>query len=307
MKEKGKSDMRNHGGKDWIDLSTTINRNPWPGHRHGTSATAPRLREVAADWFACDPAQVLPLSHPTGGIEVIAHLLPAGRAAVRQTGCEGPASILRAAGWQVGNANLPRDLHGAELAVIGNPVISEGRAWLPGEVAALAGRVGHLIVDERLADPRPDLSIIPTLPDNVTVLRSLDRFWGLSGLPLGLVIGRPKMIALMAARAGSRAAGGPAQEIGAAALADREWITAALTWLAEAALHLDQIMLARGCGLVGGTHLFRLYDVPDAAALQRQLARHRIRGRIFTADPHRLRLAPPGSRAEFDRLREALA
>ena len=58
---------------------------------------------------------------------------------------------------------------------------------------------------------------------------------------------------------------------------------------------------------VGGTPLFRLYDVGDAAAAQERLARARIWSRIFTDRPNWLRLGLPGDETEWTRLSEALS
>jgi cobalamin biosynthetic protein CobC len=59
--------------------------------------------------------------------------------------------------------------------------------------------------------------------------------------------------------------------------------------------------------LVGGTPLFRLYDVGDAAGAQEQLARARIWSRIFKERPNWLRLGLPGGQSEWTRLTEALS
>jgi cobalamin biosynthetic protein CobC len=56
----------------------------------------------------------------------------------------------------------------------------------------------------------------------------------------------------------------------------------------------------------GGTHLFRLYDTPDAQAAQNHLADHRIWSRIFPWSPRLIRLGLPGMEAEWLRLAAAL-
>jgi cobalamin biosynthetic protein CobC len=58
--------------------------------------------------------------------------------------------------------------------------------------------------------------------------------------------------------------------------------------------------------LVGGTSLFRLYDVGDAAAVQERLARHHIWTRIFPWSDRLIRLGLPDG-ADWDRLQRALA
>ena len=198
----------------------------------------------------------------------------------------------------------PAALAGADLAVIVNPNNPDGRAFTPAEIAAIAASVGHLVVDESFADARPDLSVAGARPANVTLLRSFGKFWGLAGLRLGFVLGAPEVLARLAERAGPWSVSGPALEIGALALADRDWHEATVTWLAEAALHLDQIVTPHW-PLVGGTHLFRLYHTPDAAQAQARLAKAGIWSRAFPWHPHWLRLGIPGDTGEFDRVRAA--
>ena len=316
--------MRDHGGDidrartrfgagDWIDLSTGINRTPWPAgplsghalHALPTASDLTRLRQAAAGWFGCDPALVLPVAGASAAIQLLPHALPRGRAAVLSPTYNEHAASLRAAGWQVDEPRTIDALHGAGLAVIVNPNNPDGRNWTPDEIRALASRVGHLIVDESFADPRPDLSVAGVLPENATVLRSFGKFWGLAGLRLGFAITQPPVARQLAERAGPWPLSGPAIQIGTAALADTAWARATITWLAEAALHLDQTLGKAGARLVGGTHLFRLYDLPGAAQMQERLARSHIWSRTFPYNPRWLRLGLP-ARDEFARLHAAL-
>lgn len=318
--------MRDHGGdidkaarrfgrSDWIDLSTGINRRPWPAGAlsdHAltalpTAAAYGRLQEVAAGWFGCPATQVVPLAGASAAIQILPRLLAPlsrqGRAAVLSPSYNEHAASLRAAGWQVAEPDTIAGLHGADLAVVVNPNNPDGRFWQPAEMEALARAVGHLVVDESFIDPRPELSVAKALPENVTVLRSFGKFWGLAGLRLGFAVAQPDLQGRIADHAGPWSVSGPALEIGAAAMADHDWARDSTVRLAEAALHLDQIMTAQECRLVGGTHLFRLYGTADAAALQERLARHGIWSRIFPYNPQWLRLGLPGSRPEFERLR----
>lgn len=304
----------NFGGRDWIDLSTGINRRPWqaaPLSAHAltalpTRADSARLCAAAAGRFGSAIEEVLPMAGASAAIQLLPQVLTGGRAAVLSPTYNEHAASLRAAGWQVDEPHDPAALAGADLAVIVNPNNPDGRAFAPARIAAIAATVGHLVVDESFADPRPDLSVAADRPANVTVLRSFGKFWGLAGLRLGFAIAAPDLLARLAERAGPWAVSGPALEIGTAALADRTWSEDTVTWLSEAALHLDQIVTAHGWRLAGGTHLFRLYHTPDAETARDLLARAGIWGRIFPWHPHWLRLGIPGNRAEFARLEAAL-
>lgn len=300
-------------GADWIDLSTGINRRPYPAPplpAHAltalpTGADNAGLIAAASKRFGCPAAEVLPVAGASAAIQLLPRALPRGRAAVLSPTYNEHAASLRAAGWQVDEPRAPGDLRGADLAVIVNPNNPDGREFTPAQIAGIAETVGHLIVDESFADPRPDLSVAPARPENVTVLRSFGKFWGLAGLRLGFAIAAPALLAQLAERAGPWPVSGPALAIGTMALTDRQWAEDTITWLSEAALHLDQIVTAQGWRLVGGTHLFRLYDTPGAAQAQEMLARAGIWSRIFPWHPRWIRLGIPGGRAEFARVAAA--
>lgn len=297
------------GAGGWIDLSGAVCRRPWPApglpdaglDAADAPGAADRLARAAAGWFGCLPSQVLAVGCPA--MRPILCLLPPGRAVAVAPGC--PRAALQAAGWRADwradRAEAPRDVDGADLAVVTNPASPDGRTWPPGALARLARRVGHLVVDESLADARPDLSLAPALPANALVLRSLRPLWGLR---LGIVLGRPALLARLSDAAGFRLADARALHLGALALADRTWAENAILYHAEAALRLDRIAARAGWRLAGGTHLFRLYDTGDALAAQARLIRAQVRARRVSNA--RLRLAIPATPAEWDRLSAAL-
>ncbi|WP_411957555.1 threonine-phosphate decarboxylase CobD [Paracoccus homiensis] len=302
------------GAGDWIDLSTGINRRPWPvpvltpeaWTALPTRAAEEKLQQVAATWFRCDPARVLPMAGASVPIQLLPQILPTGRAAVLTPSYNEHAASLRAAGWQVGDAAGIDQMAGADLAVVVNPNNPDGREWQPQALADLARQVGHLIVDESFADPRPDLSLAPTAPDNVLILRSFGKFWGLAGVRLGFLIAAPDLIARCRAAMPPWSVSGTALEIGTRAMADLDWADAATVYHAEAGLRLDRLASLAGWHPVGGTHLFRLYDTPDAKAAQDQLAAAHVWSRIFPYSDSWVRLGVPGTRAEWDRIEQII-
>ena len=140
------------------------------------------------------------------------------------------------------------------------------------------------------------------------MLRSFGKFYGLAGLRLGFVLGGADDIAALDAMAGPWPVSGAAIEIGRKALLDRDWADATRARLETDARRLDDLAVSVRAGrLIGGTPLFRLYDVGDAVAAQERLARARIWSRIFRDKPNWLRLGLPGDETEWTRLTEALS
>jgi cobalamin biosynthetic protein CobC len=314
--------VRDHGGEpdrslwdgaDWLDLSTGINRLPWPVPalpaavwRDLPTRALAEAAEAAAGAFWGGPA-ALAVPGAQWAIETLPQLAPPGRAAVLAPSYNEPAAQLRLSGWSVAEVADPAEMAGADLAVLVNPNNPDGRRWTPAQVLALAGTVGRLLVDESFGDTDPALSVAAQASDRLVVLKSLGKFWGLAGARLGFVLAGPGVRAALAARLGLWAVSGPALAVGAAALQDRAWAAAARARLARDAARLDRMAAGAGWAVVGGTTLFRLYATPDAAAAQARLARHGIWTRRFPYSATWLRLGVPGPEAEWNRLAPALA
>lgn len=302
------------GGTGWIDLSTGINRVPYPLPPIPPEAwtalpTASARRgfvEAARAAYGTD-APLVPLAGAQAAIQLIPRLTVPGRAKVLAPTYNEHAAALRAAGWAVEEVAGIADLAGADLAVVVNPNNPDGRSWTPDALRQVAAQVGRLVVDESFADATPGLSVAAHACDRLLVLRSFGKFYGLAGLRLGCVIGGDATSAALAAMAGPWAVSGPALAVGTVALADRDWQAATSARLAAEGPRMDARAARAGWALVGGTALFRLYDTPDATAAQDRLARHAIWSRIFPYSPRWLRLGLPGTPPEWDRLARALA
>lgn len=320
--------MRDHGGNidwairtfggvaaDWIDLSTGINRAPYPlpalspeaWTQLPTRAAQDRLIATARGAYATDAA-ILPVAGAQAAIQMIPCLTVPGRAAVLSPTYNEHAACLRAAGWEVDECETPDALAGADLAIVVNPNNPTGNTFEPAELLRLSGQVGRLIVDESFADPRPDRSVAALAgQDGLLVLRSFGKFYGLAGLRLGFALGAEADIALLATMAGPWPVSGAAIEIGCAALSDRAWAEATTARLRADCARLDDLARGAGWSLVGGCELFRLYETPGATAAQECLARAHIWSRMFPYSDRWLRLGLPGGEAEWRRVESALA
>lgn len=298
---------------DWIDLSTGINRLPYPvpdlppaawRALPGAAATEALVSAARAAWGV--RAGLLPVAGAQAAIQLLPRLGAPGRVGVLAPTYNEFAGAFADAGWQVSEAREIARLHGADVAVVVNPNNPDGRRHAPAALLSLAGAVGTLVVDESFADPHPEASLAAAeLPGNVLVLRSFGKFWGLAGLRLGFVIGAEDRLAALRRLAGPWPVSGPALAIGATALADDRWRRQSVARLKRDAARLDALAAAAGWRLVGGTALFRLYATPDAAAAQDRLARAGIWSRRFPYSAHWLRLGLPGAEAEWTRAEAA--
>jgi cobalamin biosynthetic protein CobC len=320
--------MRDHGGNidaaikafggdasDWIDLSTGINRAPYPVPPLSpsawtglpTRAAIASLHEAARKAWGISGA-VLAVSGAQTAIQLIPRLAAPAQARILTPTYNEHAASLRAAGWQVTEVATLADLAGADLAVVVNPNNPDGNRYSPRSLLDLRQKVGRLLVDESFADPQPAFSLCgETGPEGVLVLRSFGKFYGLAGVRLGFILGSPADIATLSDMAGPWPVSGAAIEIGVAALADTAWHAATTARLTTEAAQLDALAAAKGWTPLGGTELFRLYDTPDAAQAQNALASAHIWSRIFPYSPRWIRLGLPAGSAEWARAAAALA
>ncbi len=320
--------MREHGGNldvaqqrfggaadDWIDLSTGINRQPYPlldVEPRQWSALPSRsdiesLHHAARQAYATD-APIVALGGAQTAIQLLPRLAPRGRARILAPTYNEYAAVLSAAGWDVEEASDFAALAGADLAVVVNPNNPDGRRHDRSELLALLPHVGRLVIDESFADAVPDISLAPEAGrGGLVILRSFGKFYGLAGLRLGFAIGSEPDISALAAMAGPWPVSGAAIAIGRRALLDRDWAKATVARLADDCVRLDAAARSQGWTLVGGTPLFRLYDVGDARAAQEKLARGQIWSRVFQQQPQWLRLGLPGDEAEWSRLSAVLS
>jgi cobalamin biosynthetic protein CobC len=309
--------QKRFGGRleDWIDLSTGINRQPYPvpalQPRHWNALPSQSeiasLHEAARQAYATS-ASVLAVAGAQAAIQLLPHLAPPGRVRIFAPTYNEFAPVLTGAGWHVEDVHGIEALAGADLAVVVNPNNPDGRRHDPAKLLALLSRVTRLVVDESFADAVPAMSLAAeTGGAGLTVLRSFGKFYGLAGLRLGFVLGSEADVTALAAMAGPWPISGAAIEIGRKALLDRDWADAMRARLDRDALRLDRLAEAAGWKLIGGTPLFRLYHVGDAAVVQERLARAHIWSRIFADKPNWLRLGLPGDETEWTRLMAVLS
>ncbi|MEM1374232.1 MAG: threonine-phosphate decarboxylase [Pseudomonadota bacterium] len=296
---------------DWLDLSTGINPNPYPLRdvpeaawcQLPDSAARDRLIKAARRfWAVPEGAEVIPAP---GASALIAQMpvIAGGKTVL----IPGPtynehAAAFRAWRYHVVETDADKD---ADTCVFVHPNNPTGGLTGPGHPYETT------IIDESFCDVMPGASHIGRATEpGVVILKSFGKFWGLAGMRLGFAIGDPGLLSpddgpTLTQLLGPWALSGPALEIGAQALEDDDWAAATRAQLAKDANRLDRLMEAQGARCVGGTTLFRLYDVADAKRAFEAFATHHILTRIFPYSDSWIRLGLPPEN-QWERLETAL-
>ena len=299
-----------YGGDDWIDLSTGINRVPYPMPAISpaafaalpTQAAMAALLKAAAFAYGTS-APMMALSGAQAAIQLVPHLRPTGLARVVGPTYNEHAATLRACGWQVEEVGGLGALRGADIAVVVNPNNPDGRHWTRKALLDLVGDVGLLVVDESFADPMPAQSLVADAgQEGLLVMRSFGKFYGLAGLRLGFALGSAADISRLTDLSGPWPVCGPAIEVATLALQDAAWAKTTTARLKGEAAQIDSICASLSWKSLGGTPLFRLYDTPDAQKAQDHLARAHIWSRIFPYSKTWIRLGLPGDQVEWARM-----
>lgn len=290
---------------EWIDLSTGINPVSYPvGHINHDAWTAlpdqtaqSALIQAARDfWQIPQSAAVLATPGASAPIAMIPRLCIKGQIHISAPTYNEHAAAFAANGW-----TPAQQLSDANAQVIVHPNNPDGRIFTGADLHAPLR-----IIDESFCDIMPDASLVSHADQTGTlVLKSFGKFWGLAGLRLGFVIGDPELVAQLQQMLGPWPVAGPALEIGTRALRDHNWADQTRQRLSTDAARLDVNMIDAGATLVGGTSLFRLYDVGDATAWQTRLAQHHIWSRVFPYNSRWLRLGLPAPE-QWNRVEAAL-
>ena len=298
------SEKRDHGGGldaaiaayggargDWLDLSTGINPVPYPmpdlpadaWTALPDEAAFARLYALARHfWGIPEEAAIIGATGASAIIAALPRVLPKGDVCIPGPTYNEHGAAFAAAGWGLG-----QDPSHALVAV--HPNNPDGHIWQVSDCEA-----AYTVIDESFCDVTPDQSLIhlAARPGTV-VLKSFGKFWGLAGLRLGFAIGDPEIIGKLTDLLGPWQISGPALSIGAEALSDPAWADDTRARLKADAARLDTLVTKHGAELVGGTTLFRLYNLQNASALQDKLAQHRVWSRVFPYAPDWLRLGLP--------------
>ena len=309
--------IQTYGAGPWLDLSTGINARPYPvPNMPNTVWSALPTRsdikslEPTAKAASGTEACVVALAGAQAAIQLIPRLVDSGRACIVGPTYNEHGAALKAQGWTVEMIQNAANGAGADLVTVVNPNNPDGRVWDNATLLELADQVGVLVIDESFIDCTHQPSLATQMDDardDIIVLRSFGKFYGLAGIRLGFVITGAKTAQRLRELAGPWSVNGPAIAIGHAALRDKAWQTATRDRLEKDAQRLDDLASVHGLRLVGGTPLFRTYNAEDAFKVQAALAKKHMWTRVFPYSQTWIRFGLPGTESDWTRLQNALA
>ncbi|PLW77672.1 threonine-phosphate decarboxylase CobD [Cohaesibacter celericrescens] len=310
--------------EDWLDLSSGINHSPYPFDKDAAFeaiASLPSQGDLVACLAAARKAYGVPdevsiVASP--GTQSIIQAMPVLLGTNQSCLILGPTysehqRAMARAGVDVAMVQeLPKEFFPGDCLLIVNPNNPDGRQLPAKDLIELAAKLqkqrGLLIVDEAFADVVPELSVVSELGSmpNCVVLRSFGKFFGMSGIRLGFLVGHESHVSKIRDMLGPWAVSTPALRVGTESLNDSKWQQQQRKQMAERAEKLDRVLEKRNLYIAGGTPLFRLVIKEDARELHRKLAELHIWTRVFDYRTDFIRFGIPIDKKSLDRLDASL-
>ncbi|SDR11340.1 threonine-phosphate decarboxylase CobD [Pseudovibrio sp. Tun.PSC04-5.I4] len=317
--------IESYGGNagEWLDLSTGINPVPYPA-AHLISQqgliSLPTQQAEAELYKAARRAYGIPEGLGVAiapGTQAIISALPRLLQPDTPISIVSPTYSSHEESWSAAGNPVEiisaHDLeqHQSPNCLLVNPNNPDGAVQTPEQLLKLATtqkeQGGYLIVDEAFMDVMPQNSVVPLISDeNILVLRSFGKFFGLAGVRLGFLIGPKQITDKLQQVFGSWAVSGPALDIGTAALHDLNWQNDMRSFLSkEMHIFADQLR-AQNLSILGKTDLYILIEHQNAHQLHELLAQQKIWTRVFDYSTTWMRLGLPPHKNERDKFIKAL-
>ena len=307
--------IKKYGGqrKDWIDLSTGINRTsyPWqesvkvhlrdlPGSKllMSLEEAASRAYKIAVD------TETVAIS----GAQQIINLLPTHLKKYSSVAILGPTyneyeKAFKSSNLRTNTVAEISNLSCNDIAIIVNPNNPTGKVITEEELEDLSKKVEILIIDEsfKMFSSRKTQNL-----DNLIQINSLGKFFGLAGVRLGFVSGPTDFIKSVRKMLGPWPISSLAAEIGLVALSDKIWISQMEKILLAGSTALHAACNSKNWRLVGKTNLFHTYATSNCFEVEEQFAAHGIWVRTFDYSETWVRIGIPTSEHELTRVKKAL-
>lgn len=333
----------------WLDLSTGINPHAYPvgaisaAAWHRLPEAEDGLIDVARRYYGLgnqpgDHVAIVPIAGTQAAIQALPRVVARIHSRHRKGHDGAPLRVSVAAltyneyahAWQRAGhvvtthdvAHLPDAAAQSDVVMLCQPNNPTGTRLssesLHAMLASLRSRAvrqrGVLIVDEAYMDATPEGSLLHSLGaadwEQVIVLRSVGKFFGLAGARAGFALGHHKIMQALNEELGQWALSGPTRAAVAQALNDEAWQHHTRASLQTMATKLDALLQQRLHVTPTGTTLFRWFELPRSAALYTHLASAAILVRQFAAPAAggspSLRLGLPANEQQLARLDAAL-
>ena len=297
--------IKQFGGEpqQWLDLSSAVSPYCWWSERgqglscpvsfiHELPGIQPELNRAIRTYYGHEGLLVpgsqraiaeLPGCFSRGKVWILAGTYGEHASCWKKAGhsvYEKTAADIRQAFNAVANNNheLP------DMLVLVNPGNPGGERFSAAELRRWAEQLkqhqAFLLCDEAFMDCTPDDSLLTqTLADNVLVLRSLGKFFGLAGLRIGVVFAAADVLQNLANRLGPWPVAGHSLWLTQQALSDESWIAQQRSRLKD-----NHALMAQWLNefyLAGKSDLFFTLKFPNAERVQTFLAERYISSRCF--------------------------
>ncbi|MGR6872271.1 threonine-phosphate decarboxylase CobD [Pseudomonas sp. HK3] len=224
----------------WLDLSTGINPKGYPQPKIPDSVfrDLPNeddgLQQAACKYYGSDDVLMVPGS--SWAIQCLPTVLQQYDAQITKVLLPTIGYSEHERAWRASNVEVVfyhyaptnAQLQDCDVCVLINPNNPSSHLLSSEVVSDMAHQLnthsGWLMVDEAFIDTQPQNSVIQNQLDNVIVLRSLGKFFGLAGLRVGAIIANDNLLKKCSELLPPWALNNPARFIAKQALQDNEWI-----------------------------------------------------------------------------------
>jgi len=171
----------------------------------------------------------------------------------------------------------------------------------------LAAHNGTLIVDEAFVDMTPANSLLSQSKslENLIVLRSVGKFFGLAGARVGFVFAAQKTIHLLKEYIGPWGVSGPSRWVLKQALSDSQWQQSNRKRIKRASTRLEELLKVYLPFKTVGTDLFKTVYIDNAAWFYQWLCNEHILTRLCD-EKDAIRFGLPANEAQWQKLELAL-
>ncbi|MBO6918350.1 MAG: threonine-phosphate decarboxylase [Rhizobiaceae bacterium] len=309
-----------YGGErsEWIDISTGISpfTTPMPEislddwQRLPEPSSLSELAHLAQRYYGADQKCVV-----TSGSQFVINHLP--------DLLEGDVGIVEPTYGEYAGAFARQNRHFTSISsiddigdvqsiILANPNNPTGRVFSRDELlnlaAKLSARGGYLVVDEAFCDVCDQAAMLSgNSIDNLIVLRSFGKFFGLAGARIGFVFAQDNILHQIEQLQGPWAISGPSMAVAKHVLMSNHIHQDLLKKITTR--HTDMLNMLKDTGveIIGGTKLFMLVGHENAIDLHAYLLKHKILTRKFSYHSKWLRLGLTRDQEEDGRLRDAIS